>query len=130
MVSLLEADQSKIEQGILLALDRLDTVENAVLNTQTAEKVNTTEQAPQETISNKEDNSFTEEFIKNEPPSDSALNTNEVSYTGSDKTIENHLEESNVESEPVSSAEQEALFTQKEKSETTSDEQNAFSPEQ
>ena len=32
LVSNLEADQTKIEQGILLALDRLDTVENSVLN--------------------------------------------------------------------------------------------------
>ena len=86
LVSNLEADQSKIEEGILLALNRLNTVENTVLGT----KLTSQEVPSQEVPSQEVPLSQTE----------SPVQSNIVTEALPSKESENPVQQENV-SEPV-----------------------------
>jgi seryl-tRNA synthetase len=81
LVSNLEADQSKIEEGILLALNRLNTVENTVLGTKS-----TSPEVPSQEVP----------LSQTESP----VQSNNVTETIPSKESENPVQQENV-SEPV-----------------------------
>ena len=133
LVSNLEADQSKIEEGILLALNRLNTVENTVLGTKsTSSEVPSSEVPSQEvplsqTESPVQSNNVTEAQPSKE--SENPVQQENVSEPANETVNENQAEgqanlftEEPVVEEPapdMARFEQEALFSKTENTESS-----------
>lgn len=133
LVSNLEADQSKIEEGILLALNRLNTVENTVLGTKaTSSEVPSQEVPLSQTESPVQSNNVTEALpskesenpVQQENVSEPANETVTESQpeTPSEEGQANLFTEEPVVEEPapdMARFEQEALFSKTENTESS-----------
>ena len=133
LVSNLEADQSKIEEGILLALNRLNTVENTVLGTKlTSQEVPSQEVPLSQTESPVQSNNVTETIPTKE--SENPVQQENVSEPANETVSESQPEAPSEEGqanlfteEPVveepapdmARFEQEALFSKTENTESS-----------
>ena len=138
LVSHLEADQSKIEEGILLALDRLDTVENSVLSAASTSvkqntEVTTSESDESKTVSETAVTEAATEstpFSKDESEPVSSEET-ESTPVNTEETQSFNEQTPETQSEPVTNFEQEALFSsQPETFSSTAAPQSAIEPPQ
>ena len=139
LVSNLEADQSKIEEGILLALNRLNTVENTVLGTKATSSEVPSQEVPlsqtespvqsnnvTEAIPSKESENPVQQENVSEPANETVTESQPVNENQAEATSEegqaNLFTEEPVVEEPapdMARFEQEALFSKTENTESS-----------